>query len=74
MRQRLSALILLPGLALQLVLTLGPDEVCKQGRLETWELIGGGSLLALAKWPEFMLVGRLFRASLLASGQRPALT
>ncbi|MBY0345157.1 MAG: ABC transporter permease [Sphingomonadales bacterium] len=39
--------------------------------IETWELIGSGILLALAIAGELVLVGRLFRASLLATGQKP---
>ena len=41
--------------------------------IETWELIGAGIMLALAIVAELVLVARLFRASLLASGQRPSL-
>jgi ABC-type Na+ efflux pump permease subunit len=41
--------------------------------IEAWELIGSGILLALAIVAEMVLVGRLFRASLLATGQKPTL-
>jgi len=41
--------------------------------IEAWELIGAGALLVLAIVAELVLVGRLFRASLLASGQKPTL-
>lgn len=41
--------------------------------IEAWELIGSGALLALAILVELVLVGRLFRASLLAAGQKPML-
>ncbi len=39
--------------------------------IETWELFGAGVLLVLAIIAELVLVGRLFRASLLATGQKP---
>jgi ABC-type Na+ efflux pump permease subunit len=38
-----------------------------------WEVIGTGLVLAAFTAAEFMLLGRLFRASLLAQGQRPNL-
>lgn len=41
--------------------------------IEAWELIGSSVLLALAILIELVLVGRLFRASLLATGQKPTL-
>ncbi len=41
--------------------------------IETWELIGAGVLLLVAIVAELVLVGRLFRASLLATGQKPTL-
>ncbi|MCU0948971.1 MAG: ABC transporter permease [Porphyrobacter sp.] len=41
--------------------------------IETWELIGAGVLLVVAIVAELVLVGRLFRASLLATGQKPTL-
>jgi ABC-type Na+ efflux pump permease subunit len=41
--------------------------------IEAWELIGSGIVLAAAIAAELVLVGRLFRASLLASGQKPTL-
>lgn len=37
------------------------------------ELIGAGILLVVAIIAELILVGRLFRASLLATGQKPTL-
>ncbi|WP_379922891.1 ABC transporter permease [Erythrobacter sp. R86502] len=40
--------------------------------IEAWELIGSGVLLTIAIVGELVLVGRLFRASLLASGQKPS--
>ena len=39
--------------------------------IETWEMIGAGIVLALAIWLELVLIGRLFRASLLSTGQKP---
>ena len=41
--------------------------------IEAWELIGSGIVLALAIAAELVLVGRLFRARLLATGQKPTL-
>lgn len=41
--------------------------------IETWELIGSGIVLAVAIAVELVLVARLFRASLLATGQKPTL-
>lgn len=41
--------------------------------IEAWELIGSGIVLALAIVAELVLVARLFRASLLATGQKPTL-
>ena len=41
--------------------------------IATWELIGAGVMLAVAIIAELMLVGRLFRASLLATGQKPTM-
>ena len=41
--------------------------------IEAWEIIGAGVLLALAIVAELILVARLFRASLLATGQKPTL-
>jgi ABC-type Na+ efflux pump permease subunit len=41
--------------------------------IEAWELIGSGVVLTVAIAAELVLVGRLFRASLLASGQKPTL-
>lgn len=41
--------------------------------IETWELVGSGIMLAVAIVVELVLVGRLFRASLLASGQKPTM-
>ncbi|RPF71594.1 ABC transporter permease [Aurantiacibacter spongiae] len=41
--------------------------------IETWELIGAGLVLAAFVAAEFVLLGRLFRNSLLASGQKPTL-
>jgi F0F1-type ATP synthase membrane subunit c/vacuolar-type H+-ATPase subunit K len=41
--------------------------------IATWELIGAGVMLGLAIIGELALVGRLFRASLLATGQKPTL-
>jgi len=39
--------------------------------IETWELIGSGALLAAAIVLELILIARLLRASLLATGQKP---
>lgn len=39
--------------------------------IPTWEVIGTAIVLALFTAGELVLLGRLFRASLLASGQRP---
>jgi ABC-type Na+ efflux pump permease subunit len=39
--------------------------------IPTWEVIGTGILLAVFAAAELVLLGRLFRASLLAQGQRP---
>ncbi|MFA6219275.1 MAG: ABC transporter permease [Erythrobacter sp.] len=41
--------------------------------LTTWEVLGTAVLMAVTIAVEFMLVGRLFRASLLATGQKPGL-
>ena len=41
--------------------------------IPTWEVIGTGILLAVFTAGELVLLGRLFRASLLAQGQRPNL-
>jgi ABC-type Na+ efflux pump permease subunit len=41
--------------------------------IATWELIGAGAMLALAIIAELALVARLFRASLLATGQKPTI-
>ena len=41
--------------------------------IPTWEVIGTGLLLAVYTAAEIVLLGRLFRASLLAQGQRPNL-
>lgn len=41
--------------------------------IPTWELIGSGFILAAFVALEFVLLGRLFRASLLAKGQKPTL-
>ena len=41
--------------------------------IETWELIASGFILALAIAAELVLIARLFRASLLATGQKPSL-
>lgn len=41
--------------------------------IETWELIGTAIVLAAAIAIEIVFIGRLFRASLLASGQKPTL-
>jgi ABC-type Na+ efflux pump permease subunit len=42
--------------------------------IPTWEVIGTGILLAAFTAAEIVLLGRLFRASLLAQGQRPNLS
>ncbi|MBX7458772.1 ABC transporter permease [Qipengyuania sp. 1NDH17] len=39
--------------------------------IETWVLIGSGILLAIAIAVEMVFIGRLFRASLLSTGQKP---
>lgn len=39
--------------------------------IPTWEVVGSGLVLAAFTAAEFVLLGRLFRASLLAQGQRP---
>jgi len=39
--------------------------------IPTWEVVGTGILLAVFTAAEIVLLGRLFRASLLAQGQRP---
>lgn len=41
--------------------------------IPAWEVIGSGLLLAAFVALEFILLGRLFRASLLAQGQKPSL-
>jgi ABC-type Na+ efflux pump permease subunit len=41
--------------------------------IPTWEVIGSGLLLAAFTAIELILLGRLFRESLLATGQRPSL-
>ncbi|UVI40025.1 ABC transporter permease [Qipengyuania spongiae] len=41
--------------------------------IETWVLVGSGALLAVAIVLEMIFIGRLFRASLLATGQKPTL-
>lgn len=41
--------------------------------IATWELIGTGVLMVVSIAAEMVLIGRLFRASLLATGQRPTL-
>ena len=41
--------------------------------IEVWELIGSGVLLAAFIVLEFIYLGRLFRASLLATGQKPGM-
>ena len=41
--------------------------------IPTWEVIGTGTVLAAFTAMEIVLLGRLFRASLLAQGQRPNL-
>ena len=42
--------------------------------IETWVLIGTGTLLAATIALELIFLGRLFRASLLATGQKPTLS
>jgi hypothetical protein len=39
--------------------------------IPTWEVIGSGLLLAAFVALQLLLLGRLFRASLLAQGQKP---
>ncbi len=41
--------------------------------ITTWELIGAGALLVVSITIELVMIARLFRASLLATGQRPTL-
>ena len=41
--------------------------------IETWVLFGTGALLAIAIVVEMVFIGRLFRASLLSTGQKPTL-
>ena len=41
--------------------------------IATWELIGTAVLMVVSIAIELVLIGRLFRASLLATGQRPTL-
>ena len=41
--------------------------------IPTWEVVGSGLVLAVFAAISLVLVGRLFRASLLAQGQRPSL-
>ncbi|GMM91779.1 ABC transporter permease [Qipengyuania sp. MTN3-11] len=41
--------------------------------IETWVLFGTGALLAVTIALEMVFIGRLFRASLLATGQKPTL-
>ena len=41
--------------------------------IETWVLFGTGLLLAIAIVVEMVFIGRLFRASLLSTGQKPTL-
>jgi ABC-type Na+ efflux pump permease subunit len=43
------------------------------GGIPTWEVMGSGIVLALFTGAMIVLLGRLFRASLLAQGQRPGL-
>ena len=40
--------------------------------IPTWEVVGSGALLAVFAALELVMLGRLFRASLLAQGQRPS--
>lgn len=42
--------------------------------IETWELIGAGIVLTMAIALEMVFIARLFRASLLATGQKPTLS
>jgi ABC-type Na+ efflux pump permease subunit len=41
--------------------------------IEWWEMVGSGILLAVTIVLELVLIGRLFRASLLSTGQKPSL-
>lgn len=41
--------------------------------MPTWQVVGAGALLAAFVAVEMLLLGRIFRASLLASGERPGL-
>ena len=41
--------------------------------IETWVMIAAGVLLAVTIVVEMIFIGRLFRASLLATGQKPTL-
>lgn len=41
--------------------------------IETWELVGAGVVLTIAIVFELIMIARLFRASLLATGQKPTL-
>ncbi|MBU1755538.1 MAG: ABC transporter permease [Alphaproteobacteria bacterium] len=41
--------------------------------IEMWEIVGSGVLLAGFVWLELVFLGRLFRASLLAQGQKPGM-
>jgi ABC-type Na+ efflux pump permease subunit len=41
--------------------------------IPTWEVLGSGAVLLAFAIAEIVLLGRLFRASLLAQGQRPNL-
>ena len=41
--------------------------------IEWWEMVGSGILLAATIVLELVLIGRLFRASLLSTGQKPSL-
>jgi ABC-type Na+ efflux pump permease subunit len=41
--------------------------------IPTWEVLATGAILALFTAVELVLLGRLFRASLLAQGQKPKL-
>ncbi len=40
--------------------------------IEWWEMVGSGIVLAVAIALELVLIGRLFRASLLSTGQKPS--
>jgi ABC-type Na+ efflux pump permease subunit len=42
--------------------------------IPTWEVLGAGLLLAAFVALELIMLGRLFRASLLAQGQKPGLS